>query len=266
MPLLRACTRRGIWRVAAAAVGVLSAAGSRAFAKDDDNHGSHRNLHLGRDEGGPQSLSCFLRGTRIATASGARPVDELQIGEHVSTIAGPKPIKWIGYRRFRRDPGKRWVAGVLPVCIARDAVARDTPQRDVYLSPAHRLFLDNVLIAAEYLVNDASIRRALPQETDVIEYYHIELATHEVIFAEGLPVESYIGSDRENFSNFTQFERLYGSESHSQKTPCAPTVGYYGGRDELKGLLKSAVSPLIDIRDPVQIAWDRIALRARELL
>jgi hypothetical protein len=135
----------------------------------------------------------------------------------------------------------------------------------LYLSPAHRLFLDDVLIAAEYLVNDVSIRRALPQESDVIEYYHIELATHEVILSEGLPVESYIGSDRENFSNFAQFQRLYGSQSHSRKTPYAPTIGYYGGRDELKGLLKSVISPLVDIRDPVQIAWDRIALRAREL-
>jgi hypothetical protein len=274
--LLRASTRRRFCRLAAAAAGILS--GSASFAKDqddrhrrddDDREDDRRDDHRSRDDddrhvpGG--TFSCFLKGTRISTTSGPRPVQELQIGEHISTFAGPKPIKWIGYRKFRRAHNKIWIAGVLPICIARGAIHLNRPHDDLYLSPAHCLFLDNVLIAAEYLVNDVSIRRETPSETDVIEYYHIELETHDVIFAEGLPVESYLGSDRENFSNFVQFQRLYGGQSQSEKTSFAPIIGYYGGRDELKGLLRSMVSPFVDIRDPIQVEWDRIALRAKQL-
>ena len=36
----------------------------------------------------------------------------------------------------------------------------------------------------------------------------------------------------------------------------------YGGRAELNGLLRLALSPIVDVRDPVQKARDRIAARA----
>jgi hypothetical protein len=99
----------------------------------------------------------------------------------------------------------------------------------------------------------------MPSDLNTIKYYHIEFEAHQVIYAEGAAVESYLGSDRESFSNFVQFERLYGGECHSNKTPFAPIVGYYGGRDEAKAFLRSIVSCVVDVRDPIQTAWDRIA-------
>jgi hypothetical protein len=71
--------------------------------------------------------------------------------------------------------------------------------------------------------------------------------------------------NRESFANFAEFERLYGAERQCLKAPYAPYMGYFRGRDELKGLLRSLVSNVVDIRDPIQIACDRIAERAGTL-
>ena len=96
----------------------------------------------------------------------------------------------------------------------------------------------------------------------------IELDTHEVIYAEGALVESFIDDDssRENFSNFAQYARLYGAERQSKMTPFAPILRYRGRRQELKGLVRSLVSNVVDIRDPIQIAYDQLAQRAEAML
>ena len=101
-----------------------------------------------------------------------------------------------------------------------------------------------------------------------IEYYHIELDTHEVIYAEGALVESFIDDDsnRENFSNFVQYERLYGAEPQSKMTPFAPILMYRGRREELKGLVRSLISNVVDVRDPIQIAYDQLAQREEAML
>jgi hypothetical protein len=44
--------------------------------------------------------------------------------------------------------------------------------------------------------------------------------------------------------------------------PFAPVLKYQGGRGELERLLRLAVSPVVDIRDPIQRARARIAARA----
>jgi hypothetical protein len=57
---------------------------------------------------------------------------------------------------------------------------------------------------------------------------------------------------------------VYGNEERPAMKPFAPILSY-GGRAELKGLLRLALSPIVDVRDPVQRARDRLAARA-ELL
>jgi hypothetical protein len=55
---------------------------------------------------------------------------------------------------------------------------------------------------------------------------------------------------------------LYGACERPTMKPFAPILNYKGGRGELERLLRLAVSPVIDIRDPSQRAQDRIAARA----
>jgi hypothetical protein len=154
---------------------------------------------------------------------------------------------------------------VAPIRVARLALHDQYPHRDLYLSPGHSLFVDGVLIPVKHLVNDSSIMRSEMDDREVIEYFHIELETHEVIFAEGAPVETLLVTDgREGFANFVEYERRYGSEGRSAMKPFAPVLGY-GGRAELKGLVRLALSPVVDVLDPVQRARCRFAARA-ELL
>ena len=115
-----------------------------------------------------------------------------------------------------------------------------------------------MLIPAIYLVNGTSIVQAMPEGVEDIEYFHVELETHEVIFAEGAAAEtllvindrkSFVDLIRENFDNFSERQRLYGADK--PMTAYAPRVCYNGMRSELKALLRRAVSPVVDIRDPI---------------
>jgi hypothetical protein len=208
---------------------------------------------------------CFLKGTRIRTPEGETKVEDLKINDLVETLRGQLPIKWIGRQSFKKS-SKHWHESVLPVRISRCALDDGIPHTDLYLSPGHRLYLESVLIEGKLLINGRSIVQAMPGKTDQIEYFHIELEQHEVIFAEGAAVETFqfqLTNGREHFSNFVEYERRYGIDSRAATLPYAPVAGYHGGRSELKAILRRVVSPIVDIRDPLQVAYDRIA--AREL-
>jgi Hint domain len=123
-----------------------------------------------------------------------------------------------------------------------------------------------VLIAVKHLVNGVSIAPTAPAGMTAIEYYHVEFDTHEVMLAEGAPVESFLeaASEREYFSNFVQYERLYGRDQ-ARTTPFAPILGYRNRRQKLVGLARSALSNIADVRDPIQIVRDQLARRAEAL-
>jgi hypothetical protein len=213
----------------------------------------------------PTPSSCFLKGTKISTPSGDCLVQDLQIGDEVQTLAGRKTIKWIGYNKFTKEEGRAWQDNVMPIHVVRFAIDDHTPYRDLYLSPLHCVFFNEVLIPVMYLINETSIAQGTPSEMSALEYYHVELDTHEVIYAEGALVESYDGSNRDNFSNFMQYERLYGAERQSKMTPFAPILRYHGRRQELNGLVRSLISNVVDVRDPIQIAYDQLAQRAEAI-
>jgi Hint domain len=256
-------TRRHLFRVAAAATGSLSMMGFPSSARA---HFEWRHDHDKYDPDPPQN--CFLRGTRILTPKGEAPVEEIAIGDGVVTERGqPLAVKWIGTRRFKFKnlAEKKWPEAFLPVRIARYALDGKTPRADLYVSPAHCLFIDGLLIPAGHLINHVSIVQAMPEGVEEIEYFHIELKTHEVIYAEGAAVETLlVTSDREDFDNFVEYQRLYGKDEQPPMRPYAPTARYDGGRSELRALLRRLASPVVDIRDPIQIAYDKIAARAGE--
>jgi T5SS/PEP-CTERM-associated repeat protein/uncharacterized repeat protein (TIGR03803 family) len=146
---------------------------------------------------GDVAVACFASGTRIATAHGDIRVEDLAIGDTVQTrFSGLARIKWIGHRRIdcRRHPNPR---RVWPVRVRAGAFGDGAPCRDLFLSPDHAVFVDDVLIPIRYLTNGSTI---VQQPRDAVTYFHIELERHDVIFAEGLACESYL--DTGNRSNF----------------------------------------------------------------
>ena len=162
------------------------------------------------------TAACFCRGTRIATPGGEVPVEDLRIGDMILTLhAGPKPIKWIGQRSYAAP----FAHGdfIRPIRLRPGALDDDMPRRALHLSPGHALFASGALIPAWRLLNGASITQAA--HVDLVEYFHIELDAQEVIFAEGCPVESYIGAAlRGQFHNVAEFTSLYPEDE--DQSPC----------------------------------------------
>jgi hypothetical protein len=209
---------------------------------------------------------CFLRGTSIATPAGEVCIEDLQIGDLVQTMRGKAmAIKWIGHHSYRRS-GRTWNAGVVPIRVSKHALGESMPHKDLYLSPGHALFVDGDLIRVQDLVNGISIAPAVPTDGEMIEYFHIVLDAHEVILAEGMPVESFLldAGSHERFANFAEFARLYPDGSLPAMTPFVPVVGY-GGRKHLKALLRLGISRFVPSRKPALDVYDRIAARAGQM-
>jgi Hint domain len=205
--------------------------------------------------------NCFLKGTKIETAEGERRIEDLAIGDLLPTMfGGPRPVQWIGrYSIKKSDPSKGWVKDALPVRIARSALALNVPHADLYVTAHHSLLIDGVLVPAEMLINGTAITRYEASEYEEMEFFHVKLESHGVIYAEGVPAETLMNVD-ESFVNFADYFRRYGTPTR-EEARCAPYVHAFGGRDELKSRFRSALSPWIDLRNRTDVVRDQLEER-----
>jgi len=205
--------------------------------------------------------SCFLKGTNIRTAEGERRVEDLAIGDLLPTmLGGMRPIQWIGlYALKKSNRSKPWVRDAQPVRIARSALAPGIPKADLCVTGWHAVFIDGLLASAGCLINGTTITRYEAAEHDELEFFHIKLESHDVIYAEGAPVETLLKVD-ESAVNFAEYFRRYGTPK-TEEPPCVPRVSYGGGRGELKSRFRSAVSPWLDRREHIDVIRDRLEER-----
>jgi hypothetical protein len=153
-------------------------------------------------------IACYCPGTLIQTEHGEVPIERLAIGDNVLTASGvARPIKWIG----RRSYAGRFLRGnrdILPICIRAGALDDAVPKRDLWVSPHHAIYLDGILIEAKDLRNGVSIVQA--QSVATVDYFHIELETHDLLIAEGALAESFVDDDsRGMFHNAHEYAALY---------------------------------------------------------
>jgi hypothetical protein len=202
--------------------------------------------------------NCFLKGTKILTAEGERKIEDLAIGDLLPTMfGGLRPIQWIGrYPIKRSDPSKPWVKDALPVRITPSALAHDVPHTDLYVTGGHALLIDGVLVPAQMLINGTTITRDEAREYGELEFLHVKLESHDVIYAEGVPAETLINI-QESAVNFADYLRRYGTAATDEEH-CAPYIHIWGGRPELVSRLRSALSPWIDLRNQAEVTRDRL--------
>ena len=257
-------TRRNVMKIGAILVPATLARVSPAAAGGQGGNGQGGNGQGGNGQGGngQGGSSCFLKGTNIKTADGERRIEDLAIGDLLPTVfGGLRPVQWIGRYPFRKsDPSKPWVKDAVPVRIARSALAPNVPEKDLLVTSGHALFLNGLLIQVENLINGATIARYEARQYDELEYFNIKLDGHDVIYAEGAPVETMLSVD-EAAANFAGYCRLYGAPD-PDASRCAPLVTYGGGRGEFKSRIRSAISPWLDRREPIDAIRDRLEERA----
>ena len=121
-------------------------------------------------------------------------METLEVGDTVVAHGGARRIVWLDHQAIFRPAEDRW-----PVRIARGALGGDLPLRDLTVSPQHAMLLrdcelkvhfdsSEVFVRARHLIGLPGIERI---ERQVVEYFHIMLDGHDVIYAEGAETETF---------------------------------------------------------------------------
>ncbi len=137
------------------------------------------------------NVACFVRGTQIATRRGSVPIEELKAGDEVITMDhGFQKIRWIGSTSVAAE------GSLAPVVIRKGAMGNE---RDLRVSPQHRMLVrgwhvelmfgqKEALVPAKALINDETV---FPLEGGTVDYFHMMFDRHELVYAEGIPSESF---------------------------------------------------------------------------
>ncbi len=136
-------------------------------------------------------------------------------------VSQHRPIKWLG----RRSYADRFLVanpGVQPIRLCAGSLGEGLPRRDLLVSPDHAMFLHGMLIPARFLVDGSSIVQE--RRLQRVDYFHVELDSHDVLLAEGAPSESFLDDDsRGMFHNAHEFAALYPAATVPGGF-CAPRV------------------------------------------
>ena len=181
-----------------------------------ENPGSHFTV---TNSGGNTLIEgpvCFLAGTFIATPDGEVPVQTLKAGDTVLTAHnGPRTVAWVGTGKVLATRGKRSAA--TPVIVRKSALAGNRPHQDLRITKAHSLYIDDVLIPVEFLVNHRTI--LWDDRAQEVEIYHVELESHDILIANGVPAESY-----RDDGNRWLFRNANSGWHLPPQDPCAPVL------------------------------------------
>lgn len=140
---------------------------------------------------------CFAPGTMILCPDGERPVEALGPGDPVVTADhGVQRLRWTGQRELTFGPSPETQK---PILIRAGALGPGCPRDDLIVSPQHRILLggaevrrltgdDQALGIAAALTGLPGVRRMFGRRQ--VTYHSLLFERHEIIFANGTPVES----------------------------------------------------------------------------
>lgn len=145
-----------------------------------------------------QPVPCYSKGTLILTNQGYIKVEDIKKGDIVvreGSISSngileknidvkEAPIIWISkFTSIILNSNSR------PICITKNAFGEECPFVDLYVSPGHRLLINDKLVLSSHLINGETIYQ--DSECKSVEYYHLECDIHSAIYANGVLAETY---------------------------------------------------------------------------
>lgn len=148
-------------------------------------------------------VSCFTPGTTIATPRGERFVEELRQGDRIITRdSGIQEIRWVGHKEIT-GVSLRHSPHLAPVLIKAGSLGNGLPERDMMVSPNHRILVasdrtqlyiedQEALVAAKHLANGAGVQNVTVTKTT---YIHLMFDRHEVVLSNGAWTESFHPGD-----------------------------------------------------------------------
>jgi hypothetical protein len=139
----------------------------------------------------------------IATPRGEVAIEDLKVGDKVITRDnGIQEICWVGGKKMSwADIGSQ--PHLKPILITQGSLGRGLPERDMMVSPNHRILVTEnntalrfneteVLVPAKHLVSARGVSEVSSGGTS---YIHFMCARHQVILANGAWTESFQPSD-----------------------------------------------------------------------
>ena len=185
-------------------------------------------------------IACFTPGTKIAALHGEIPVEKIAAGDKVVTRDnGIQEIRWVGkkkidWRIMTAHPHLK------PILLRQGSLGSDLPERDMMISPNHRVLVENartalqfdepeVLVAAKHLIGGLSVRSI---DSIGTTYIHFLFDRHEVVLSDGIWTESFQPTDNtlKGFGNsqraeiFEIFPNLKTSEGRANFGPARKTL------------------------------------------
>jgi Hint domain len=115
-----------------------------------------------------------------------------------------------------------------------------------------------------YLTNGSTIIVDDAEDLSELEYFHVKFESHDVIYAEGAACESML-TVSESAKNFADYYRAHGFPESDPK-PFAPIHSFWSRRSQLASRVRSAVSPIKESRQPLDVVRDRLDARAASLV
>lgn len=211
----------------------------------------------------PTRAVCFVRGMAVLTPSGERPIETLRVGDVVCTRSGrERAIKWIPRQVFTREKGSPWPSRVAPFIIDAGALGHGCPHRALIVSGDHAIFLRETLVPARLLANGRNIRQ-IDYSGCVLDYFNIELESHDIIVVNGALVETYYPPEeraREHWSNFSTYAQAHPEQERRPVDVIAPVLRS-GRLAMLRERTRRFAAPLAG-RTRLDVLRDEIARRA----
>ncbi len=170
-------------------------------------------------------------GTMVKTRNGEVPADSLDKSDQVLTRDhGFQPIFWVGQteipaRYFRENPN------ACPIVIPAGSLGANFPERPLCVANSHRILLRSQAAELAFLSSEvfaeASVWVQLGQAERVqpkvpLTVFHVLLASHELIMADGVWVESILAVPEMlrllDPAGKAELEKSLGPEIYTQQT------------------------------------------------